>query len=85
MYKYILNPIDKKKVNIKSKLGKKILQNYLELLGGSLSIPWHRTKAVKKGKKKVALPNLEKIDEEEAIPTLTQSQKLCPIKGLKFL
>ena len=84
MYKNILNPIDKKKVNIKSKLGKKILQNYLELLGGSSSIPWHRTKAVKKGKKKVALPNLEKIDEEEAIPTLTQSQKLCPIKGLKF-
>lgn len=88
MYKYILNPIDKKKINIKSKLGKKILQNYLEISGGSSSsssMALPRAAPDKKGKKKkVDLPSLEKIDKEEAIPTLTQSQKLCPIKGLKF-
>jgi len=37
MYKYIINPYNKKKINIKSKLGKKILQNYLKSLGGSSS------------------------------------------------
>ena len=47
-------------------------------------MPWHSAKAVKKGIKKIDIPRLEKIEEEEAIPTLTQSQKLCPIKGLKF-
>ena len=35
MYKYIINPLNKKKINVKSKLGKKILQNYLNLQIGS--------------------------------------------------
>lgn len=52
MYKYIVNPLDNKKLNIKSKLGKKILQNYLELLGGSSSMPCDLIKAAEKGKKK---------------------------------
>ena len=82
MYKYIINPLNKKKINVKSKLGKKILQNYLNLQIGSSHGLGVTSKS--KDEKKVDLPSLEKIDEDEAIATLTQSQKLCPIKGNHF-
>ena len=39
MYKYIKNPINNKKVNIHSKLGKNILKQYLNLLIGGKEIP----------------------------------------------
>ena len=80
MYKYIVNPLNKKKINIKSKLGKKILQNYLNLQIGS-SIGFALTPKIRP---EVTVSHLEKIDEEEAIPTISESQKLCPIKGIQF-
>ena len=80
MYKYITNPLNKKKVNIKSKLGKKILQNYLNLKTGS----GHAFGLTPKIRPEVTVSHLEKIDEEEAIPTLSESQKLCSIKGIQI-
>ena len=37
MYNKIINPLTGKKVSVKSKLGKKIIKNYLSLLGGATS------------------------------------------------
>ena len=44
MYKYIKNPINNKKVNIHSKLGKNLLKQYLDfIIGGSNPLPaWTR-------------------------------------------
>lgn len=39
MYKYIKNPVNNKKVNIHSKLGKNILKQYLNLLIGGTTPP----------------------------------------------
>lgn len=35
MYQYIVNPTTNRKVNINSKLGKKILNKYINLIGGN--------------------------------------------------
>ena len=35
MYQYIVNPNTNRKVNINSKLGKKVLNKYINLIGGS--------------------------------------------------
>ena len=35
MYQYIVNPTTNRKVNINSKLGKKVLNKYINLIGGA--------------------------------------------------
>ena len=76
MYNYIINPINKKKVNIKSKSGTKILQNYMKLLIGS-----GKTKKTKKTKNAVGL---ETINEGEERSILTTPETLCQIRGTQF-
>lgn len=74
-YNYIINPIDRKKVDIKSELGKKILQNYLKFYDiGSKSTVSENNKPIS---------TLETINEEP-ISYISESEKLCLIKGVQI-
>jgi hypothetical protein len=64
MYTEIINPLTNRKVNIGSKLGIKILKNYINYVKYGGTIMWHLTKFSSGANKKGSVP--DKYDEAEA-------------------
>ena len=73
MYNFIVNPATGRKVNINNKLGKKILQKYIKLIGGSsLNFESTRKDAIRGG----AGSSSKKCKKEQALDNTDKREKL---------